>query len=77
MLNIPQSQMTLLKERTEEPVTTENTTNPVFLSEHQKQILEHWVCCGTSPQRLAFRCRILFLRAEGKGIKAVMRALQS
>jgi hypothetical protein len=46
-----------------------------FLSEMQKQILEHWVRCDTSPQRLVFRCQILLLRAEGNSIKAIMRKL--
>jgi transposase-like protein len=64
------------KERADEPVTTGNTVDTVFLSELQKQMLEHWVRCGTSPQRLVFRCRILLLRADGKGIKAIARKLQ-
>jgi transposase len=57
-----------------EQVPSEGMDAP-FLSEMQKQILEHWVRCGTSPQRLVFRCRILLLRAEGKSIKSIMRKL--
>jgi putative transposase len=54
----------------------ENTVDTVFMTECQKQMLEHWVRCGTSQQRLVFRCRILLLYAEGKGIKAIARKLQ-
>ena len=61
---------------TAESVTAQNTTDTVFLSERQEEILKHWVRCGTSAQRLVFRCRILLLHAEGKGIKTIARRLQ-
>lgn len=63
------------KEEADESVA-ENTADTVFMTERQKQMLEHWVRCGTSQQRLVFRCRILLLHEEGWGIKAIARKLQ-
>ena len=64
------------QERPDEAATTENTADTPFLSERQKQMLEHWVRCGTSPQRLVFRCRIVLLHEEGKSIKTIAGKLQ-
>ena len=71
-----EAERTYKNEKAAESITAENTVNALFITECQKQMLEHWVRCGTSPQRLVFRCRILLLRAEGKSIKAIARELQ-
>ena len=48
-------------------------TKTVNLTPVQRNIIEHTVRCTTSPQRLAFRCKIILDLADETPIKAIAR----
>ena len=51
------------------------TATPFTVRRRDRTILEQWLRCPTTPQDLAMRARILLLRADGQGVRAVARRL--
>lgn len=47
------------------------------ITDEQRRVLERWVRAGTTPQRLAFRSRIVLLAAQGLPSKHVAQQLKT